>query len=67
MLSHRHAAIQSEALQAFKEQWSVEDEPEAPAPLPRLVKRGLQSVGKGHKPGRPMPANKPGPSSKGRR
>ena len=30
MLSNRHAAVQSEALQAFKEQWSVEDEPDAP-------------------------------------
>jgi len=44
MLSHRHAAVQSEALQAFKEQWSVEDEPELPAPLPRLIKRGLAKV-----------------------
>ncbi len=30
MLSNRHAAVQSEALQAFKEQWSVEDEPDMP-------------------------------------
>ena len=30
MLSSRHAAVQSEAVQAFKEQWSVEDEPELP-------------------------------------
>lgn len=30
MLSNRHAAVQSEALQAFKEQWSVEDEPDVP-------------------------------------
>jgi hypothetical protein len=44
MLSHRHAAVQSEALQAFKEQWSVEDEPELPAPLPTLIKRGLSAV-----------------------
>ena len=28
MLSNRHASVQSEALQHFKEQWSVEDEPE---------------------------------------
>lgn len=28
MLSNRHASIQTEALQQFKEQWSVEDEPE---------------------------------------
>jgi hypothetical protein len=30
MLSNRHASVQSEALQAFREQWSVEDEPELP-------------------------------------
>jgi hypothetical protein len=30
MLTTRHAAVQQEALQAFKEQWSVEDEPEPP-------------------------------------
>ena len=28
MLSNRHAAVQSEALQMFKEKWSVEDEPD---------------------------------------
>src|SRR5690606_17659461 len=34
MLSNRHAAVQSEALRAFREQWSVEDEPElAPVTL----------------------------------
>jgi hypothetical protein len=48
MLSHRHAAVQSEALQAFKEQWSVEDEPEVPAPLPKLIKRGLSGAGTPH-------------------
>lgn len=30
MLSNRHAAVQSEAMQAFKEQWCVEDEPDLP-------------------------------------
>jgi hypothetical protein len=55
MLSHRHAAIQSEALQAFKEHWSVEDEPELPAPLPRLVKQGLANINRGKPPvGRPQ-------------
>lgn len=39
LLSNRHAQVQSEALQAFKEQWSVEDEP-APAPLPIRLQRG---------------------------
>ena len=43
MLSNRHAAIQSEAIQAFKEQWSVEEEPELPEPARLTVKatRGL--------------------------
>lgn len=43
MLSNRHAAIQSEAIQAFKEQWSVEEEPELPEPARLAVKatRGL--------------------------
>jgi hypothetical protein len=30
LLSSRHAAVQQEALQAFKEKWLVEDEPEQP-------------------------------------
>jgi len=34
MLSNRHASIQSEALQAFKEQWCVEDEQDQPLPVP---------------------------------
>ncbi len=38
LLSNRHAAVQSEALQMFKEQWSVEDEPEAPQ-LPIRLQR----------------------------
>ncbi len=68
MLSHRHAAIQSEALQAFKEQWSVEDEPELPAPLPKLIKRGLTSVPPTHPKGsHPSLVNKPRPPSKRRR
>jgi hypothetical protein len=61
MLSHRHAAVQSEALQAFKEKWSVEDEPELPAPLPRLIKRGLASLP------RPHPKHGKQPMSKKRR
>lgn len=28
MLSNRHASVQSEAMQMFKEKWSVEDEPD---------------------------------------
>ncbi len=38
LLSNRHAAVQQEALQAFKEQWLVEDEPEAPR-LPIRLQR----------------------------
>jgi hypothetical protein len=38
MLSNRHASVQSEALQMFKEKWSVEDEPEAPQ-LPIRLQR----------------------------
>lgn len=61
MLSHRHAAVQSEALQAFKEQWSVEDEPELPAPLPKLIKRGLSRAGVPHHKQQPVGRkNKPG-------
>ena len=30
LLSTRHAGVQQEALQAFKEKWLVEDEPEPP-------------------------------------
>src|SRR3954447_12247979 len=40
LLSNRHAAVQSEALQAFKEKWSVEDEADLPVP-PRLIRHGL--------------------------
>jgi hypothetical protein len=39
MLSHRHAAVQSEALQAFKEQWCVEDESDLPLPVPGKLRR----------------------------
>lgn len=30
MLSNRHASVQNEALQAFREQWSVEEETDMP-------------------------------------
>lgn len=42
MLSNRHAAVQSEALQAFKEKWLVEDEPEEPTFLERLQRKPLK-------------------------
>ena len=38
LLTNRHAAVQSEALQAFKEKWLVEDEPEPPS-LPIRLQR----------------------------
>lgn len=38
MLSNRHASVQSEAMQMFKEKWSVEDEPEQPQ-LPIRLQR----------------------------
>ena len=43
MLSNRHAAVQSEALQAFKAQWSVEDEPEMPEHEHSLLLRRIQN------------------------
>jgi hypothetical protein len=39
LLSNRHAAVQSEALQAFKDKWLVEDEPDLMPP--RLFRPGL--------------------------
>ena len=42
MLSNRHASVQSEALQMFKEQWSVEDEPDEPALPIRLQRHPAQ-------------------------
>jgi hypothetical protein len=39
MLSNRHASVQAEALQAFKAQWMVEDEPEPPSLPIRLQRR----------------------------
>jgi hypothetical protein len=38
MLSNRHAAVQSEALEMFKKKWSVEDEPDEPQ-LPIRLQR----------------------------
>jgi hypothetical protein len=54
MLSNRHASVQSEALQMFKEQWSVEDEPEEP-PLPIRLQRHPT-------PRQPIKKKKPKPS-----
>jgi hypothetical protein len=41
LLSTRHAAVQQEALQMFKEKWLVEDEPEPPR-LPIRLQRAPQ-------------------------
>jgi len=49
MLSSRHAAVHSEAVQAFKEQWSVEDEPEIPEHA-ALLKRIQNAARPGRKP-----------------
>ncbi|HEY8538495.1 MAG TPA: hypothetical protein VIL28_06485 [Steroidobacteraceae bacterium] len=46
MLSHRHAQVQSEALQAFKEQWCVEDEPTVTGAIPQGVHRQLRNTAK---------------------
>lgn len=43
MLSNRHAAVQSEALQAFKEQWSVEDESQLAEHEHALLLRRIQN------------------------
>jgi hypothetical protein len=53
MLSNRHASVQSEAIQMFKEKWSVEDEPEEPQ-LPIRLQR--------HPPQRKPFKKKPKPS-----
>lgn len=44
LLSNRHAVVQSEAVQAFKEQWSVEDDPDIPEHS-MLLKR-IQNAGR---------------------
>jgi hypothetical protein len=44
MLSTRHAQIQSEALQAFKDHWCVEDEPAEVDAIPHSVRRHLRNT-----------------------
>jgi hypothetical protein len=46
MLSNRHASVQSDALQAFKEQWSVEDEPQPMSAIPHSVQRHIRNSAK---------------------
>lgn len=45
LLSNRHAAVQQEALQMFKEKWLVEDEPEPPR-LPIRLHRAVPQPAK---------------------
>lgn len=52
MLSNRHAHIQSEALQAFKEHWAVEDEPTVTSAIPHGVHRHLHNTAKQFQRGR---------------
>jgi hypothetical protein len=53
MLSNRHASVQSEALQAFKEQWCVEDEPQLMTAIPHSVQRHLSNSAKSMQCGQP--------------
>ncbi len=53
MLSNRHAHIQSEALQAFKEQWCVEDEPAVVSAIPHGVQRHIRNTAKQFHRGKP--------------
>jgi hypothetical protein len=46
LLSNRHAAVQQEALQMFREKWLVEDEPEPPRLPIRLHRAPPQPVKK---------------------
>jgi hypothetical protein len=46
MLSNRHASVQSEALQAFKEQWCVEDDSQPMNAIPHSVQRHIRNSGK---------------------
>jgi hypothetical protein len=54
MLSSRHAQVQSEALQAFKEQWCVEDEPAVVSAIPQSVQRHLRNSAQRIQRGRPQ-------------
>ena len=53
MLSNRHAAVQSEALRAFREKWLVEDEPEPPPHT--LLLRRIQNAARNRGGRRPSP------------
>jgi hypothetical protein len=55
MLSSRHAHIQSEALQSFKEHWCVEDEPQQTSAIPHSVQRHIRGTIKQFQRGRHPP------------
>lgn len=44
MLSNRHAQVQNEAMQEFKQRWSVEDEPENPEQEHQMMLRRIQNA-----------------------
>lgn len=44
MLSNRHAHIQSEALQSFKEHWCVEDDTQQATAIPHSVQRHIRGT-----------------------
>ena len=48
MLSHRHAGIQSEAIEAFRQRWAIEHDPEVDGPS-----RDAQAGRPGARRGRP--------------
>ena len=50
LLSSRHAAINSEAIEAFRERWAIEQDPEVDGPERRPASHG--------RPHRPPPARK---------
>ncbi|MFL6549125.1 MAG: hypothetical protein ACJ8OJ_10550 [Povalibacter sp.] len=56
MLSNRHAGVQEEAMRAFKQQWSVEDEPELPPPQHLQLMKRIQNQVRHHgrKPAQPQ-------------
>jgi hypothetical protein len=61
MLSNRHAAVQEEAVRAFREQWGVEDEQEVPpAQHLQLMKRIQDKARFKNNPNQPRSARRPG-------
>jgi hypothetical protein len=57
LLSNRHAAINGEALQAFRERWAIEYDPEVDEPDPRAGRRGSRQQ-QHPRHGRPAPAGR---------